>query len=121
MHHSICAFGPQVSVKGAINGVKHHNEQVHLMTVNMEATCVLYTMRSSAVASTPLGEKQGSAFSPPSTTPSAAASSRTWGYTKHIRMAGQQYPLSSGSLQVTLWDVPWRGRYNVCKEGCAAV
>lgn len=40
-------------------------------------TWVLYTMRSRAVASTPLGVKHGSAFSPESTTPLAAAPSRT--------------------------------------------
>ena len=38
---------------------------------------VLYTMRSSAAASACAGEKHGSAFSPPSRTPAAAADSRT--------------------------------------------
>ena len=40
-------------------------------------TFVLYTMRSSATESTPLGLKTGSAFSPASTTPALAAVSRT--------------------------------------------
>lgn len=39
--------------------------------------CVLYTMRCSAVSSMMLGMKQGSAFSPATDTPMAAARSRT--------------------------------------------
>lgn len=49
--------------------------------------CVLYTMRSSATASTWPGEKQGSAFSPPSDTPAAAAASRTCANAKYNQHA----------------------------------
>lgn len=65
---------------------------------------VLYTMRSSATASTWPGEKHGSAFSPPSFTFAAAAASRTCARPRGPRQDRNASAIAAGAEQTGASD-----------------